>query len=250
VNILDSLLPSSSAAVIGASGGIGSAVVELLGNEPRIKTIHAFTRAPLPASTAKVSSQFIDITREDSIRDAAAYASAHGPLDLVLVATGVLHRGEHLQPEKCMQELQAEKLAEVFAVNAIGPAIVGKHFLPLLRRDHKTVFAVLSARVGSITDNRLGGWPSYRASKAALNMLLRTMAIEHARRWPASVIAALHPGTVDTALSGPFSSRVPAAKLFSPADAAIKIVAVINRLTPTDSGGFFAWDGNRIEFYQ
>jgi NAD(P)-dependent dehydrogenase (short-subunit alcohol dehydrogenase family) len=125
--------------------------------------------------------------------------------------------------------------------------MVAKHFLPLLRKGRKTVFAALSARVGSISDNRLGGWSSYRASKAALNMLLRTLAIEHARKWPDSVVVALHPGTADTALSKPFSSRVPAERLFSPSRSAGYLLGVIDDLKPSTTGGFFAWDGTPIE---
>jgi NAD(P)-dependent dehydrogenase (short-subunit alcohol dehydrogenase family) len=248
MTFLDSLYSSSNVAVIGASGGIGSAFVELLGNEPRVKQIHAFSRTPLPDSSSKVCTHFIDITREDTVRDAAIRASENGPLDLVLIATGILHQRKSLQPEKKFDDLQAANLTDVFAVNAAGPAIVGKHFLPVLRRDYKTVFAALSARVGSIADNRLGGWASYRASKAALNMLLKTLAIEHARRRPDSIIAALHPGTVTTALSSPFSGRVPAEKLFSPQDAAERMSTVIDGLTPADSGGFFAWDGKKIPY--
>jgi NAD(P)-dependent dehydrogenase (short-subunit alcohol dehydrogenase family) len=126
--------------------------------------------------------------------------------------------------------------------------MVAKHFLPRLRTGHKTVFAALSARVGSISDNRLGGWASYRASKAALNMLLKTLALEHSRRWPDSVIVGLHPGTVDTALSKPFSSRVPAERLFEPSQSARYLLGVIDDLTPTATGGFFAWDGTPIDY--
>lgn len=126
------------------------------------------------------------------------------------------------------------------------PALVAKHFLPLLARDRKSVFAALSARVGSISDNQLGGWHAYRASKAALNMLLRTFAIELARRNPRAVCVGLHPGTVDTGLSAPFQANVPEGKLFTPDFAAARLLEVVDRLKPDDSGHVFAWDGQLI----
>ena len=133
-----------------------------------------------------------------------------------------------------------------FAVNAIGPALAAKHFLPLLAEDRKSVFAALSARVGSISDNSLGGWHAYRASKAALNMILRNLAIELARRHDKAICVGLHPGTVDTGLSSPFQGSVPPGRLFSPAEAAGHLLKVVDGLSPADSGGHFAWDGRRI----
>ncbi len=195
-----------------------------------------------------VTQQSIDVTQEDSVRRASELASAVGPLDLVIVASGVLHRGDELVPDKSLRQFDPEKLIEVMRVNTVGPALVAKHFLPKLRRDRKTVFAALSARVGSINDNRLGGWASYRSSKAALNMLLRTFAIEHARKCPESVVAALHPGTVDTALSKPFTSGTPEHRLFTADHSAACLLNVIDHLVPANSGGFYAWDGSPIEF--
>ena len=209
------------AAVIGASGGIGAAFVAALtaaGSE-----VIALSRADL------------DITDETSIAAAAARIGA--PLDLVIVATGLLH-GNGVAPEKAMRDLSAATLARYFAVNATGPALVAKHFLPLLARDRRAVFAALSARVGSISDNRLGGWYGYRASKAALNQLIRTLAIELARTRPEALCVALHPGTVDTGLSQPFQRGVP--DLFTPERSAAAMLAVLAGLTPADSGGCFA----------
>ena len=182
------------------------------------------------------------------MREAARRIGGDGPLDLVLVATGILHSDSGIQPEKRLRDIDAAAMAEVMRINAIGPALVAKHFLPLMRREAKSVFAAISARVGSIGDNRLGGWASYRASKAALNMLLRTFAIEHARTHPEGICVALHPGTVDTALSRPFQARVPQGKLFTPGDAAERLLTVLDGLGPGDSGGFYAWDGSRIEY--
>jgi NAD(P)-dependent dehydrogenase (short-subunit alcohol dehydrogenase family) len=178
----------------------------------------------------------------------AEAASASGPLDLVIVATGILHRGDEIQPEKTMREFDSHVLQEVFVVNAVGPALVAKHFLPKLRRGHKTVFAALSARVGSISDNRLGGWASYRASKAALNMLIRTLAIEQARVRPDAIVVALHPGTVDTRLSQPFTGRTEPGKLFAPAESAARLLRVVEGLDQEQTGGFLAYDGTTIGY--
>ena len=165
----------------------------------------------------------------------------------MLVATGVLH-SPTLRPEKTWRSLDAAALAEAFAVNATGPALIAKHTLGLLRRDAKSAFACLSARVGSIEDNGLGGWHAYRASKAALNMLIRSCAIELRQRNPAALCVALHPGTVDTRLSQPFQGGVPSSKLFTPAMSARSLLGVLDRLTPADSGRLFAWDGQAIPF--
>jgi NAD(P)-dependent dehydrogenase (short-subunit alcohol dehydrogenase family) len=244
---LRSLVPSPQIVVIGASGGIGGAFVDSLAHHHPSGTVHALSRSP-QTSGGNVRHHYVDITEENSIRAAAQASSGDGPLDLVIVASGILHRESELQPEKSMRALDPKALYEVFCINTFGPALVAKHFLPLLRTGHKTVFAALSARVGSISDNRLGGWASYRASKAALNMLLKTLAIEHARRWPDSVVVALHPGTVDTALSRPFSSRVPAGRLFEPSQSARYLLSVIDDLTPAATGGFYGWDGKLIEY--
>lgn len=175
----------------------------------------------------------------------AAAAALDGPLDLVIVTTGLLHDTTH-GPEKHPRDLDAAWLARSFAVNATGPALVAQALLPRLRTDRKTAFAALSARVGSISDNRLGGWHSYRASKAALNQLVRTLAHDHARRNKLGVCVTLHPGTVDTRLSAPFQRGVP--ELFTPDVAAAQLLAVLDTVTPADSGGLFAWDGSRIAF--
>lgn len=224
----------TAAVVIGASGGIGAAVVERLRRAGGHAVVHALSR----------SGSGLDLEEEASIAEAARRI-AEGPApDLVFVATGVLHSGR--QPERSLRALDPEHLLRDYRINAVGPALVAKHFLPLLPRDGRAVFAALSARVGSIGDNRLGGWHSYRASKAALNMLLRNIAIETARTHPQAIIAGLHPGTADTALSAPFQKGVPEDRLFTPAYSAERLLNVIDGLQPTDSGGVFAWDGQRI----
>ena len=248
MSLLESFASDMNVAVVGAAGGIGSALVRRLGRDERVATVHELSREVGYPVSGKVWHCPIDITEEATIRNAAERVSASVPPDLVIVASGLLHREDDIHPEKAMRDLDARVMHEVFAINAIGPAIVAKHFLPKMRRDRKSVFAAISARVGSIGDNRLGGWASYRASKAALNMLLRTLAIEQRRSRPDSIVAALHPGTVNTELSRPFQSRVPRGKLFSTDVAAEYLLGVINNMTPADSGGFFAWDGTAIEF--
>lgn len=245
-NLLASLDRPSRAAVIGASGGIGRAVTELLAKEG-FEAVHALSRSGLGGECQSVQTGVIDIEHQPSIAKAAEEFRDGAPLRLVLVATGLLHAADY-QPEKTYRSLDPELLARSFRVNAIGPGLVAKHMLPLLPKNGKSIFAVISARVGSIEDNRLGGWYGYRASKAALNQLMRTLAVELRRQKPDAICVALHPGTVDTALSQPFQAGVESGKLFTPAHAAERLLTVLNGLTAADSGGFFAWDGQRIPF--
>ena len=189
-----------------------------------------------------------DLTDEASIARAAHAIGQAGPLDLVIIATGKLHGQGSQMPERSWRALEGEAMAEMFAINTIGPALIAKHVLPLMRRDERAVFAALSARVGSIADNRLGGWHSYRASKAALNMLIRNFALEFALRNPHGIVVSVHPGTVDTSLSRPFQRNVPQSALLEPAQSAAHILAVLDGLSPADTGGFFAWSGEKIAF--
>ncbi len=244
---LTSFHPEARVAVIGASGGIGGGLCRAIASSNAAGTVHALSRSRTLINNAAIRCSTLDLLDEASIADAAKRVSRDGPLDLVIVTAGMLHR-EELQPEKALRDIDGTNMLEVLRVNTVGPALVAKHFLPIMRRDGKSVFAALSARVGSIDDNRLGGWVSYRASKAALNMTMKTLAIEHARRWPEAVVASLHPGTVATDLSEPFRSRTPPANLFTPDVSAAHLLRVIDGLTPTDTGGFFAWDGSRIPF--
>ncbi|WP_428627055.1 SDR family NAD(P)-dependent oxidoreductase [Sphingopyxis sp.] len=225
--------------IIGASGGIGAALVDALHANGRHDVIHAFARA-FPAAQA------IDITDEASVAAAAALV-AHGgpPPRLVIVATGLLHAdGQH--PERRLADIDPDWMARNFAVNAVGPALVAKYFLPLMPRSGRTVLAMLSARVGSIGDNRTGGWYSYRASKAALNQLVRGFAIAEARRNPDALVVALHPGTVDTGLSAPFQRALPAGNLTTAPTAAANLLRTIDALTAAETGRIFAWDGSEI----
>lgn len=234
---LASVNPGLRALVWGASGGIGSAFVTALGANPRVgKVMAASRRAAAPWT--------FDLEHEESIAAVATAAAAEGPLDLVLVATGVLLPN----PEKSWRQLDAATLSRAYAINTIGPALIAKHSLGLLRRDAKSVFACISARVGSIEDNRLGGWHAYRASKAALNMLVRNWAIELRQRNPKALCVALHPGTVDTALSRPFQSAVDPARLQSPAESARRMLTTLDALGPADTGKLWAYDGALIPF--
>ncbi len=190
---------TGSAVVIGASGGIGRALADALEDEGQYEIVHRMSRSAKGA-------HHINLQDEASIAAAAERLVGSAAPSLILIATGLLHTDDR-GPEKTMRDLDPEWLAQNFAVNAIGPSLVAKHFLPLMPRAGRTIFAALSARVGSIADNRLGGWYGYRASKAALNMTIRNLAIEHKRINDRAVIVGLHPGTVDTKLSQPLSEE-------------------------------------------
>ena len=248
MTLLSTFRPGANVAVIGASGGVGRALVELLSSDENIGCVHALSRTETRWNSAKIQTHHLELTDEKSIEAAAVFSSKDSPLDLVIVATGVLHRDSQINPEKSMRDIDQQSMGEVLAINTVGPALVAKHFLPKLGRDQKSSLAVLSARVGSIGDNRLGGWVSYRMSKAALNMLVRTLAIEHARLNPLSLLVSLHPGTVDTALSKPFTKRVDKSSLFPTRESATRLLHVIDELEFENSGGFFAYDGSRIEY--
>jgi NAD(P)-dependent dehydrogenase (short-subunit alcohol dehydrogenase family) len=234
-----------AAVVFGASGGIGEALVRRLAQSQRFDLVFAGARDDQPNLPDGVTPFRFDLTDEASIASAASLAAA--PVELVIIATGVLHdRRRGIAPEKSWRSLDAEAFARVLAINTIGPALIGKHFLPLLPRKGRAVFAALSARAGSIGDNRLGGWHAYRASKAALNMLMANFAIELARTRPDAIVAALHPGTVASGLSAPFQAGVAPETLKTPDQAADHLLALIAGLRPSDSGGFFAWNGEPI----
>lgn len=227
--------PGGIAVVFGASGGIGRALTARLCARPDFSMVSGYSRSgPLP----------LDLGVESSIEAVAAEVKSRGAdLRLLIDATGVL-QGEGCIAEKTWRQLDPAAMSRAFAVNAIGPALLMKHFFPLLPRQGKCVFATLSARVGSIGDNRLGGWYSYRASKAALNQIVRTASIELRRSRPDAVCVALHPGTVDTPLSANFGK--PGLDVQSPETAAERIVALLDTLTSASSGEFFDQRGRRI----
>jgi NAD(P)-dependent dehydrogenase (short-subunit alcohol dehydrogenase family) len=226
-----------SAVIIGASGGIGAALADQVEAAGRHAAVHRFSRS--------VPHHPIDFSKPETL-DHVTSTLAQGPApNLVIVATGLLHNASH-QPEKALSHLDADWMAENFRVNAIGPALLAQRIIPLMPRGERAVFAALSARVGSISDNRTGGWHSYRASKAALNQYIRTAAIEWARKSDQAICVALHPGTVDTAMSAPFQRNVAPEKLFSAAQSAAALLQVIDGLTPAQTGKIFAWDGQEI----
>lgn len=219
------------ALVIGASGALGTAFCELLKQDPRCAGVRALGRHTVPE---------LDLERPETIANAATELAAEAPYQLIVHAAGLLHR-DRITPEKSFSAIEPEALQAVFQVNTLGPALVLRHFLPLL--EPRGAMAMLSAKVGSIGDNRLGGWYAYRASKAALNMLIKTAAIELARTRPQSRLLSLHPGTVVSGLSQPFRGATNA----RPADiAAAQLLTLIDQLTPADSGHFFAYDGERL----
>jgi NAD(P)-dependent dehydrogenase (short-subunit alcohol dehydrogenase family) len=232
--------PKTSAVVIGASGGIGGALEAALIEEGVFCAVHGFARS-------RGGAQHLDLLNEASIAAAAAHVSDGPSPSLVIVATGLLH-SESNKPEKSLRDLDPSWLAQVYAVNAIGPALVAKHFLPTMPKSGRVVFAALSARVGSISDNQLGGWYGYRASKAALNMLIRNAAIEERRRNDRAIVVALHPGTVDTELSQPFQGNVQPGRLFTAERAALQLLDVIEELTVLDSGKLFDFEGKEVAF--
>jgi NAD(P)-dependent dehydrogenase (short-subunit alcohol dehydrogenase family) len=216
------------ALVIGASGGIGTALVAALRAQS-----YSVTEVSRRANG-------LDLTNDASI--ARVLGGLTGPFDTVIVATGALEL-DGVGPEKSLRGLTASALQNQFALNAMGPILALKHALPLMPRDRPARFAALSARVGSIGDNALGGWYSYRAAKAALNQLLHTAAVEVARSHPKAVIAALHPGHVATPLSLKYGGALPAVTVD---EAAQNILAVLDGLTPAMTGGFYDWKGDII----
>ena len=221
---------AATAAIVGVSGGIGQALADAC-------TAAGFARVVGFGRRAGVR---LDLEDEASV--AAAASSLDGPpLRLVGVAPGLLH-GPGVQPEKTYRSLDPSVLATLFRVNTIGPAMVGKHFLPRVAGEGRAVFAAISARVGSVSDNRLGGWHGYRASKAALNMIVRNFAIEVARARPELVCVTLHPGTVATGLSAPFAR----ASVMTAAESAERLLGVLDGLAPDQSGRCWAYDGTEV----
>jgi len=230
-NLLTSLPSGYRAVIIGASGGIGSAILDHLRNDKNCADVIGLSRRH----------DGLDLTEERSI-EAAAKGLGAEPIQLLICATGVLGIDGH-SPEKALRQVEPEAMLKQFAINAVGPALIAKHFLPLLDRKQRAIAAFLSARVGSIGDNRLGGWMSYRASKAALNQIVHTAAIEYARTHPQAVLGAIHPGTVRTKLSEPFAGGH---RTVAPDEAAASILTALDGLTAEASGTFIAYDGSSI----
>jgi len=220
------------ALVIGSSGTIGTAFMDLLAQHPECSEVTGLSRQSAPT---------LDYFKPESIESSALSLASRGPFQLIINTIGALHSASFM-PEKRLDDLNAEQLVQMMQINAIGPALTLRHFSKLLDPQH-SVMATLSAKVGSIEDNRLGGWYSYRASKAALNMLIKTAAIELGRTKPNAVLIALHPGTVNSGLSKPFRGQ----QIGRPANEAVAdMFKVIDSLTKEDSGSFLTYSGEKL----
>lgn len=243
----DSRQPGRRAAVFGATGGIGRALVAALAVEGRDVVALSRSGERVPGASLALRA---DVTDEASIAGAADTLRDEPP-ELVIVATGVLTLADGtgatgMRPERSYRQIDAEAMMEVLRINTVGPALVAKHMLPLYPCDRAGVFAALGARVGSIGDNRLGGWHSYRASKAALAMLIRNFALEVRRTHPGLIVLGLHPGTVDTPLSAPFQTNLPAGQLQDADAAARRLLRVIATATQRQSGLVLDWRGETV----
>ncbi len=244
--------PAGNAFVVGASRGIGLAFVQQLLAIPTIEHVYAACRHPEQSielqalATNRLTILPIDTTDETQVAAAiAAIKTQTDRLHFVINCVGVLHDGD-FQPEKGLRQIDADRLLKYFQINSISAILLAKHLQPLFKHSELSLFATISAKVGSIGDNAIGGWYGYRASKAALNMLMKTTAIEYKRGCPNNIIALFHPGTTDTGLSKPFQRNVPPEKLFTPAQTVNYLLTVIDGLTPQDSGEFFSWNGDRL----
>lgn len=247
-------LTEANALIVGASQGIGLGFVQQLVADGRFGRVYGTYRRPDTAAELMSLAQThphltpleMDVTSEDSMAQAVARLQAATPrLHLVVYCVGLLHDGD-FQPEKSVRQLTSEHLVRSFQVNAVGAALLTNYLFPLLKHDKPSVFGAISAKVGSIGDNHLGGWYGYRASKAALNMLIKTASLEYARKSPHTMFALLHPGTTDTRLSQPFQRGVPPEKLFPVARTVAQLMTVIDGLEPSDSGAFLSWDGSPL----
>lgn len=240
----------TAALIVGAGKGIGLEFVRQFLQTHRCDRVYATYRNPnselFSLSDSRLQPLPMDITEEAQIERAIATVKTESPaLHYVINCVGILHE-DTIQPEKRLQHLNADQLMRYFQVNSIGAALLGKHIQPLLKHRDRSIFATISAKVGSIGDNHLGGWYGYRASKAALNMFMRTTAIEYKRTCPGAIVVTLHPGTTDTDLSKPFQRNVPSEKLFSVDRTVRQLIAVLDQLQESDSGEFFSWDGTRL----
>lgn len=242
--------PPTAALIVGAGQGIGLEFVRQLLQREDISRLYATYRnlqtELLAIADSRLSCLPMDITDEAQIAAVVKTIQTETKaLHAVINCVGVLHDGP-MQPEKSLRQLKAEQLLHYFHVNSIGAVLVAKHVQPLLKHSDRALLATISAKIGSIGDNQLGGWYGYRASKAALNMFMRTTAIEYKRTCPRAIVVTLHPGTTDTQLSQPFQRNVPPEKLFSVDRTVKQLLAVLDQLQERDSGEFFSWDGSRL----
>ena len=232
-------------AITGASGALGKAFVNNLAAIDVVETINVFSRSEENFHSEKIFTHLINYKNEDEIIEASKISSAKSSLDLVIVANGILHN-ELVFPEKKISEITEEKFQEVYFINTILPSIIAKHFIPKLSQNNQSIFAFMTARVGSVSDYKLGGWYAYRASKAALNMVIKNLSIEVGRKNKNAVLVGLHPGTVVSNLSKPFQSNVPEKNLFTPDQSVNYLLKILLNLKIEDTGKIFAWNGDEI----
>ncbi len=237
----------NSAVIIGAGSAIGRQLVEQYTADPGVEAVWAIARKIEPGVSGGgkvrwLESDYSEASMADCTQTMRAAKCRPG---YVFICLGILHE-EGLQPEKRIEDLQLDSLQRVLSVNAFLPALWLRNLLPVIHHDATCRVAVFSARVGSIGDNRLGGWYAYRASKAALNMLLKTAAIEFARRAKRVKLVAFHPGTTDTPLSRPFQGNVPAGKLFTPEEVAARLIALLEGIEIDGSLSYLDWDGKQV----
>ncbi len=241
--------------IVGASRGIGLGFVKTLLEKNNHANIYAtYRRKETAESLFNLHNQFsgslnlrqLDITQEEQISNLCQSLKKDiSQFHLVINRVGILHEDE-VKPEKSLRHINTENLLSYFQVNSIASVLLAKHLLPFFRHPNPSIFASISAKVGSIGDNYLGGWYGYRASKAALNMFMKTVSIEYKRTCPNTIVVNLHPGTTNTDLSKPFQKNVPPEKLFSVERTVNQLLNVINNLTENDTGQFFSWDGTRL----
>lgn len=236
---------SKNIAIIGSSGAIGNAFVEHYIKDSSVENIFTFSRNATDHVSEKVSSFEIDVESQDSIEKAAGQVKEH-IIDRIIIASGILHT-ESFGPEKSIKDLNYETFAKVYSINTIGPALIGRYFIPLMNKNKKSVIAFLSARVGSISDNNLGGWYSYRSSKTALNQIVKNFSIELKRINKNAIALALQPGTVESKFSEPFKKNVSKGKLFTP-DYSVELLSqVIEGSSANESGSLLSYDGKIIK---
>ena len=234
-------------AVIGSSGAIGNALSNRLLEDDSVEIIYKFSRSQKSKDNQKEKNFFIDIEDENSIKKSTENIPEDIKFDMIFVATGILHNDDDIFPEKSIKDINADKLKRVLSINTIGPTLVGKYFIPYLNNKNKSIFAFLSARVGSISENKLGGWYSYRSSKTALNQIIKNFSIEIKRTNPNAIFVGLQPGTVSSFLSKPFEKNVKSENLFTPDFSASKLLEVIDNLESKDTGKLIAWNGEEIQ---
>ena len=234
-------------AIFGTQGAIGQAFLQHCLLHQNIKHIYSFSRQYIQYNDSRVSHHVLDYTDEASLKHTKNTLDNTLKLDLIFIATGALHTQSGM-PEKSLQHYQKEYAQELYLINTIGPSLIMKHFWPLLTATKPSILACLCARIGSISDNKLGGWYAYRASKAALMMMIKSLSIEVSRRNKHARCVGLHPGTVDSNLSKPFQKNISKNSLKTPEDSAKELFSTLSGLNITDSGKQFAYDGSEIAY--